>query len=207
LSPPADTHLITTLDFSKTKGAALLTSALSTTMDLSSGPHSSHLKCGIPNYTSASLTHVLVFRSSSDPGTILLPSHGLLWGATSKSLSFLSGGFSTLPTTSRTPVLPVVEIYVPNLAAIHILQEWVYHASTAHLLSRLLPPPPNKHQHLSTIYKLLNPTNLTLSSSLSNLPRSTLVDKIHAIHSLWQRKLTIPPLGQNIIRCLHLAGS
>lgn len=64
---------------------------------------------------------------------------------------------------------------------IPILYHWLQHRSSIHLLNTILPGPPKQQ---SSVYSLVNPTSLSISTSISTLGRTVLLEKISVILKL-----------------------
>ncbi|KAG0666356.1 hypothetical protein C6P46_004925 [Rhodotorula mucilaginosa] len=163
-------------------GSSLLTSTSATCLHIPAGPTAGpYLRCSfppsrVPVPASYLPSHVLAIHSTDSPRTLLLPIHGLLWGATSPLLSFLTSRpekqppHPSLPTSKRPPpeqdgpsqseALPVIELRLPSSSAFPLLQGWVYLRSPPVLLSALLPAPPKEKPSSPSpsIARLLNPT-------------------------------------------------
>lgn len=144
----------------------------------------------LPAHAQFRPTHILALTALDSEKTLLMPIYGLLWAAASPALACLSsnGGRNEgndIEGSEREGMLPVAELRVPSLAAVEILQGWIYLRSSNVLLSSLLPksPPSFNSNSLSAI---LNPSATNLSHQLSYLPRSILLEKIELIHSLWK---------------------
>ncbi|GAA5985647.1 hypothetical protein JCM11641_001461 [Rhodosporidiobolus odoratus] len=178
-------------------GSSLLQAASATTMHLPSGDQlPEYLPVTLPPVTSPTPiylpSHILSIRSNDSPRRLLLPVHGLLYAASSPTLSFLSsqperqphhpnlpGGPRPYPSggdKEGTAHLPVVELSLPSSSAFTILQGWIYLRAPLLLLSSLLPcPPPSTSPSSalpSSLSHLLNPSTPTSSSFSQSTPES-----------------------------------
>ncbi|ORY54374.1 hypothetical protein BCR35DRAFT_335802 [Leucosporidium creatinivorum] len=153
-------------------------------------------------------SHILAIHAPDSPRTLLVPVHGLLFASHSTALSLISSkphlqpSFpnhpalpSDLPPPSSAPNevhLPVVELHMPSSHAFPLLQSYIYLQSPSLLLASLLPtPPPTPKPSQPSLSALLNPTPLSLSTSLAALPGQTLLERISMVHGLWQTAVAL----------------
>ncbi|ORY52722.1 hypothetical protein BCR35DRAFT_337685 [Leucosporidium creatinivorum] len=194
-------------------GPSLLTQATATTLHIPAGPQlPSYLPCTLPVASASasplSPSHILAIHAPDSPRTLLVPVHGLLFASHSTALSLISSkphlqpSFpnhpalpSDLPPPSSAPNevhLPVVELHMPSSHAFPLLQSYIYLQSPSLLLASLLPtPPPTPKPSKPSLSALLNPTPLSLSTSLAALPSQTLLGRISMVHGLWQTAVAL----------------
>ena len=127
-----------------------------------------------------------------------MPIHGLLWASKSQALALVSSADAPMsPSWSQssdgTPLsyLPVVALTLPSSLSFPLLQGWIYLASPSVLLDALLPKPTSRPSSPTSIPSLLNPTPLSLSSKLSELPSAIIMEKIQLVHGLWQNVMAL----------------
>lgn len=198
-------------------GASLLASTSSTCLHIPAGPTPGpYLRCSFPPsrvpVPAVYLpSHVLAIQSTDSPRTLLLPVHGLLWGAMSPLLSFLTSRpekqpphpslpKSECPAAERggkveTEALPVVELRLPSSSAFPLLQGWVYLRSPPVLLSALLPAPPKEKPSAPSpsIARLLNPEPAEEEQARTRTPTT---------ESLTETLSGLPPV--TLLRHVHL---
>ncbi|GAA5862756.1 hypothetical protein JCM3774_001912 [Rhodotorula dairenensis] len=199
-------------------GTSLLASTSATCLHIPAGPTAGpYVRCSFPPsrvpVPAVYLpSHVLAIHSSDSPRTLLLPVHGLLWGAMSPLLSFLTSRpekqppHPSLPPSERSApseqdeksqsdALPVVELRLPSSAAFPLLQGWVYLRSPPVLLSALLPAPPKQKPSAPSpsIARLLNPVPVDEEQPRTRPPTT---------ESLTETLSWLPPV--TLLRHVHL---
>lgn len=198
-------------------GTSLLSAATSTVLHVPKTPSvPDWLECDLPPVALAP-THLLAISTSDQPRTLLVPVHGLLFAAQCEVLKILSSSPSRqrphpalpqlpAPRAPDAPLsLPVVQLTLPSSQAFPIVQAWIYLNSPNQLLASLLPPSQPSPAPCSSLSNLLNPTALSLSQTISTLPRQRILHFVTLVHGVWQTVVALHMADERLWSTMRLA--